>query len=79
MMYMWIDNVGLASVISGENLVFKLPLCFFNCLAQSNRGERAPPLNLTQIDNLLRNCVNEIFVIVARQNNYTFSTGSLDI
>ena len=29
-------------------------------------GERAPPLNLTQIDNLLRNCVHEIFVILAR-------------
>ena len=30
------------------------------------QGECAPPLNLTQIDNLLRNCINEIFVIVAR-------------
>ena len=28
-------------------------------------GERAPTLNLTQIDNLLRSCVHEIFVIVA--------------
>ena len=34
--------------------------------APYNGGERAPPLNLTQIDNLLRNCVHEIFVIVPR-------------
>ena len=33
--------------------------------APGNGGERAPPLNLTQIDNSLRNCVHEIFVIVA--------------
>ena len=34
--------------------------------APGNRDECAPPLNLTQIDNLLRTCVIEIFVIVAR-------------
>ena len=33
--------------------------------APGNGGERAPTLNLTQIDNLLRSCVHEIFVIVA--------------
>ena len=35
--------------------------------APGNRGEHAPPLrDLTQMDNLLRNCVHETFVIVAR-------------
>ena len=31
-----------------------------------NSGENAPSLHLTQIDNQLRNCVHEIFVIAAR-------------
>ena len=36
-------------------------------LGQTPPGNRGvPPLNLTQIDNLLKNCVNEIFEIVAR-------------
>ena len=33
--------------------------------APGKGGECAPTLNLTQIDNLLRSCVHEIFVIVA--------------
>ena len=64
---------NLQLIIYVKNLVILLAI-LYHCWGRSapwakrapgNGGDRAPTLNLTQIDNLLRSCVHEIFVIVA--------------